>query len=192
MGVELTRITLVRHGAVDRAVAAGCRHDPPLTAEGRRQVRALAADGRLPRPELVRRSPARRSQQTAELLGWDAEVDDAWSERDLGAWEGRPWAELWPHAPDAVAHDPAAFVDFTPPDAEPVVAVWARTRAALAALPPLAHLAVVTHAGPIVAAVGTALELTPAVALRLRVATGSVTRLTRHADGGLTVEAVGA
>lgn len=189
-----TTLTLVRHGAIDRTLAAGARHDPPLTPTGRAEVLALRA--RLlasPPPQAIVRSPARRAEVTADLLGWSqATVDPAWSERDLGAWEGRPWTELWDEAPHEVQHDPAAFAAFTPPCGEPTSAVRERVAAAIAALPAVDHVAVVCHAGPITAALALALDLDTVTSLRVRVPTGSLTRLTRYGDGTLTVEAVGA
>lgn len=188
----LTRIWLIRHGAIDRTLAAGRRHDPDLTPAGRAEVAALRTRLTVPGTALRLRSPATRSATTATLLGWeDAQVAPAWAERDLGAWEGLAWAQLWADAPPAIQHDPAAFVAFTPPDGEPVADLHARVRAALAALPDVADVAIVTHAGPTVAAVAAALDLSPVMAMRLQVATGTVTRLVRFGDD-LTVEAVGA
>ena len=192
MGVDLTRIWLVRHGAIDRTNAAGRRHDPDLTAPGRDEVTALRGRLELPPAGVRLRSPAMRSATTAALLGWDdARIVPAWAERDLGDWEGRPWAQLWDEAPPQVQHDPAAFVAFTPPGAEPVAELHARVRAALHALPHVEDVVVVTHAGPTVAAVAAVLDLTPAVAMRLRIGTGTVTRLTRVGDA-FTVDAIGA
>lgn len=189
--MELTRLWLIRHGAVDRTRAAGQRHDPDLTDRGRAQVAGLRRRLALPDRTVRLRSPARRSHTTAHLLGWDdATVEPAWAERDLGTWEGRLWQELWPQAPEAVQHDPAAFAAFTPPDGEPVVDLHRRVRGALQALPGV-DVAIVTHAGPIVATLAAALDLSPVVALRLQVGTATVTRLVRYGDE-LTVEAVGA
>jgi broad specificity phosphatase PhoE len=196
VGVDLTRIWLIRHGAIDRTEAAGQRHDPDLTSTGRDEVTALRARLDLPTAAVRLRSPATRSATTATLLGWDdaptsVQVEPAWAERDLGAWEGRPWAQLWDEAPAAVQTDPAAFVAFTPPQAEAVVELHARVRAALHALPYVPDVAVVTHAGPTVAAIAAVLDLSAELAMRLRVGTGTVTRITRFGDT-FTVDAVGA
>lgn len=191
--MDVTRITLVRHGAVDRACVAGQRHDPDLTVAGRAEVDDLAARLAGDPPDRVVRSPARRGATTAQLLGHgDAIVDPAWAERDLGTWEARPWSEVWAEAPPQVQVDPVAFAAFTPPDGEPVADVRARVAAALRTLPDVGHVLVVTHAGPIVAAVATVLDLDAATSLRLRVGTATATRLTRFAGTHLTVDAVGA
>jgi broad specificity phosphatase PhoE len=201
----VTRLVLVRHGAVAaHGRCYGRRLDPELSEQGVAEVTALR--GRLAartdgRPRLVVRSPARRADATAALLGHDgtATVDPAWAERDLGAWEGRPWTELWDEVPPEVTTDPATFAAFTPPDGEPRSQLQARVAAALERLAadhltddPTAHppVWVVTHAGPIVACLAHVLDLDEVVALRLRVATATATHLTRWPDGSWTVEAV--
>ncbi len=207
----MTRVLLVRHGAVAlKGVAYGQRVDPDLSEEGNAEVSALA--GRLaaagpPRtrlgadgPHVVVRSPTTRTRTTVELLGWShAQVDDRWSERDLGAWEGRPWSELWEEAPPEVSTDPARFAAFTPPSGESVAALRDRTASALEALAddhavddPAAHapVAVVCHGGPITCAVAHVLDLDAAAILRLRVGTATATWLTRWPDRSWTVEGV--
>lgn len=195
-------VTLVRHGAVaDDGRVYGQRRDPALSPAGVGELRALRARWATgwpladPRTATVRvlRSPARRAAQTAELLEVAADTATAWAERDLGAWEGRPWAEVWTEAPAAVLTDPAAFVGFTPPDAEPVATLRARVADALESLrrgP--SDVLVVTHAGPITAAVAHCLGLDDATATRVRIATGTATRLTGWPDGSWTLDAVGA
>lgn len=191
--MDVTRITLVRHGAIDPTRVAGQRHDPDLTAAGRTEVGRLTTRLAGDPPDRVVRSPARRSATTARLLGHaDATVDAAWAERDLGTWEARPWSQVWAQAPPQVQLDPTAFAAFTPPDGEPVADVRARVAAALWTLPDVDHVLVVTHAGPIVAAVAAVLDLDAATSLRLRVHTGTATRLTRFAGTHLTVDALGA
>jgi alpha-ribazole phosphatase len=198
----VTRIVLVRHGAVDAGGAAyGQVLDPSLSAAGHAEVAALR--GRLGSPAVraVVRSPARRAAETASGLGHDAaEVDAAWSERHLGAWEGRPWTELWDEAPPEVLTDPAAYAAFVPPGAEHMEAVQARVVAALQGIaerhgvarpgdvPPVV---VVTHGGPILCALRWVLDLDAATTFRLRLGTGTATWLTAWPEGSWTIEGIG-
>lgn len=207
----MTRILLIRHGAVAlRGVAYGQRVDPDLSDQGCAEVTALAdrltGPGPAPTslepagPRAVVRSPTLRTRTTTNLLGWHADrVEACWSERDLGAWEGRPWSELWEEAPAGVTTDPARFAAFTPPGGESVAALQQRISTGLEALadrhqvadpsdaPPVA---VVCHSGPITCALAHVLGLDVVAALRLRVATATATWLTRWPDGGWTVEGV--
>lgn len=207
----MTRVLLVRHGAVDlEGIAYGQRVDPALSDRGRGEVaalrRRLEADGpdhlRLDGqpPRVVVRSPTVRTAATCALLGWThTQLDARFAERDLGSWEGRAWAQLWPEAPAGVTTDPARFAAFTPPGGEPLEAVQQRVVTALEelagehgveqpdAVPPVA---VVCHGGPIRCALAHVLGLEPAAVLRVRLATASATWLTRWPDGSWTVEGV--
>ena len=208
----MTRVLLIRHGAVElTGIAYGQRVDPALSAEGRRGVaalgRRLVAAGPAGRtlgdtpPRVVVRSPTARARATAALLGWqDGLIDPRWSERDLGEWEGRPWAQLWEQAPAGVTTDPARFAAFTPPQGEGLAALQERIVAALEDLgrehgvddpASAAPVAVVCHAGPITCALAHVLGLDMVAALRFRVATSSATWLTRWPGGSWTVEGVG-
>jgi alpha-ribazole phosphatase len=182
--------------------AYGQRVDPALSDHGRVEVTRLRERVDLVDPTTVVRSPALRTQQSAELLDLvPDEVDARWAERDLGDWEGRPWQELWSAVPEDVQVDPTAFAAFTPPDGEPLPALRARVTDALEDLgrqhgrdDPTAHppVVVVCHAGPITCAVGHVLGLDDATMLRLRVGTATSTWITRWADGSWTLERLGA
>ena len=203
MGSLVTRIVLVRHGAVDAVgTAYGQRVDPALSDHGRVEVSLLRTRIALTETTTVVRSPALRTQQSAELLALrPEEVDARWAERDLGAWEGRPWQELWSAVPEEVQVDPRAFAAFTPPDGESLPDLRARVTDALEDLgqqhgrdDPGAHapVVVVCHAGPITCAVGHVLGLDDATMLRLRVGTATSTWITRWPDGSWTMERLGA
>ncbi|MDH3250507.1 MAG: histidine phosphatase family protein [Acidimicrobiia bacterium] len=96
-------ITLVRH-ARSEANAAGIwqgQGDAVLAEEGRLQARALAP--RLARREfdVVISSDLSRTQETAELAGRPPDrLEKSWREMDLGAWEGRTFAEVAERHPD--------------------------------------------------------------------------------------------
>lgn len=208
----MTRIVLIRHGAVDvSGIAYGRRVDPGLSETGQAEVAALR--GRLTAygpdrtrlgehpPAHVVCSPASRARRSAELLGWSMDhTDPRWIERDLGTWEGRPWSELWDEAPAEVQTDPASFAAFTPPEGETVSALQARVSDALEDLarehaqpdpttaPPVM---VVCHGGPIVCAIAHVLGLDPSTALRIRVATATATWVTHWPGGNWTLEGIG-
>lgn len=207
----MTRVLLVRHGAVDiDGIAYGQRVDPDLSVRGREQVAALRRRLHATGPEHLRlgdqpprvvvRTPTARTAATCALLGWAHEhLDARFSERDLGSWEGQAWSQLWPQAPAGVTTDPARFAAFTPPGGETLEDLQLRVVTALeelgrdhavddpGAVPPVA---VVCHGGPILCALAHVLGLEPAAVLRMRVATASATWLTRWPDGNWTVEGV--
>ncbi|MCC5950124.1 MAG: histidine phosphatase family protein [Nitriliruptoraceae bacterium] len=189
-------IDLLRHAAVDAdGLAYGRRHDPPLSAAGVAQLTPQVL-GDLTH-DLVLRSPTRRTEQTAALLGRPtADTDPRWTERDLGDWEGQPWERIWAQVPADVTTDPAAFVAHRPTGGESVAELRARTVEALtdlaARLAPDARALVITHAGPIVCAVAHALGLSDAVATRLRPPPATRTTLTWFGDGTWTIDRFGA
>jgi len=121
-------VALVRHGrtAWNHARRMQGRSDIALDAHGRAQ--AIAAADLLVRARWDRivSSPLRRAAETAELIARrveDADLlfDDQLVERDYGSAEGLPVSETLERWPDA---------DY--PGAEPVTAVAARARDALA------------------------------------------------------------
>ena len=92
-------LVLVRHGESTWNAESRLQGqlDPPLSETGRAQARALApAVARLGIPsERVRCSDLGRARETAALLGLaPAAFDPAWREIDVGAWGGRPAAEI--------------------------------------------------------------------------------------------------
>lgn len=198
----VSNLLLVRHAEpTDRDRCHGSRSDPGLSRLGQRQAASLALRVRLLANELgpVRRllcSPATRAIATAVPLGRDLgrqhSVDDRWRERDWGEWEGRPWDELWSRAPDAVTHDPAAYLAWTPPGGEAPDAVADRVAPALdEALSSPGTTVVVTHAGAVRQALATALDLPLVATLRVEVPYGRITALATTGDAA-TLTRVGA
>ncbi|QBI21394.1 histidine phosphatase family protein [Egibacter rhizosphaerae] len=194
-----SRLVLLRHGetvatAADQPWCAGRRADPPLSARGRQQ--AEAARQRLPEPDVVARSPARRAAETAEPWAADARVLDGLAERDFGMWEGRPWSALWAEAPADATADPVAYAAFDPPAAEPLPVVADRAWAAARHLRDLAvrvanepgdagaggTVLAVTHAGPIRCVLACALGLPLHRAFAFALPHGTAAVLTCHAS----------
>jgi alpha-ribazole phosphatase len=145
-------LTLVRHtppsvgaeicyGALDVGLAAGFADE----------AAALAA--RLAPVDRIVTSPLRRCRLLAEALsarlGVAAAADADWREMDFGRWQGRRWADIPRAELDAWAAD---FLHARPHGGESVAMLAARTAAALAACPAGERTVVVTHAGPIRAA----------------------------------------
>jgi broad specificity phosphatase PhoE len=96
-------ITLVRH-AQSEANAAGIwqgQGDAPLAGEGQDQARLLAPRLAHRDFDVVISSDLSRTQETAELAGRVPErLEKSWREMDLGAWEGRTFAEVAQRHPD--------------------------------------------------------------------------------------------
>ena len=207
------RLVLLRHGeAATGGRCAGRRFDPPLSPRGREQARSALA--RLPeRPDVLVTSPAARARQTAQVwAGYPAsaqtprtpqaprtpqvlipQAEDDLAERDFGAWEGRPWEELWASVPARVLTDPDEYAAFTPPDAEPTEAVADRAWRAARRLTEDVEGTVlaVTHAGPLRLIVGQALGIDAARTFALAVPHARAAVLVRN-DQSWTLERLGA
>ena len=169
-------LILVRHG--ETAANAGRqlvgRADPPLTARGRAQATALAAA--VTGVGLLRVSPLRRARETAAAFGLPVEVDERWVEVDYGELDGRPVADAWAPLWERWRADP----EWAPPGGESLASVGRRVREACEELREVAasiDVAVVTHVGPIKAAVAWALQVGDEVAWRMFLDVASVTRV---------------
>jgi alpha-ribazole phosphatase len=138
--VKALRLLAVRHGATEWSQArrfAGAR-DIPLTAHGRLQVEAVAQALAGTSAAAVYTSPLERARTSADVIAkphrLEPIVEPDFREMAFGAWEGltrnelttrfRAEASAWASTPHLV----------TPPQGEPLTAVDARVRAALAAL----------------------------------------------------------
>jgi len=145
-------LTLVRHttpalgpevcyGATDVGLAPGF------------EAAAAAVLAALPPVGRIVTSPLARCARLAAFLGarrgLPVEADAAWREMDFGAWEGRPWDAIPRAEVEAWSAD---FMAARPHGGESVVALLARVRAAMARRCPEERWLVVTHGGPIRAA----------------------------------------
>jgi broad specificity phosphatase PhoE len=169
-------LLLVRHGETAPNVEGRLlgRLDPPLTARGEEQARALAAG--LPRPDLVVASPLQRAVATAEAFGVAVETDERWTELDYGEFDGRRLADV----PDATWARWRRDPKFAPPGGESLVALGNRVREAcveLASAATAGVVLVVTHVSPIKAALAWALDVPVDIAWRMYVEDASVSRV---------------
>jgi broad specificity phosphatase PhoE len=104
----VTTVYLARHGESDWNAANRFqgRCDRPLTARGRRQAEALAAElAAVPGLSAIYSSPFRRALETARVVGErtglePVAVDDL-CEVDVGSWTGLTRAEVEEQFPDA-------------------------------------------------------------------------------------------
>jgi broad specificity phosphatase PhoE len=153
--------------------------DLELTPHGLMQVAHLATV--LPRPDVVVSSPLRRARQTAEALASSIEVDERWIELDYGPLDLHPIGEIGEGVAARWRRDP----EFAPPGVETLSALSARVHAACDDLAPRAErsvVIVVTHVGPIKAALAWALGVPATVADRLFVEDASVSRIDIDGD----------
>ena len=98
-------IVLVRHAETE-ANAAGIwqgGQDAPLTPTGGAQLRHLRRRLGEEPFDLVVSSPLGRARASAAASGSAPELDAAWREMELGAWEGRTNAEIAQHFGDELA-----------------------------------------------------------------------------------------
>jgi broad specificity phosphatase PhoE len=188
-------LILVRHGESELN-ARGCivgRLDPALTELGRRQARA--AGRQLGRVGSLLSSPLRRATETAALLGVAPEplVDERVIELDYGALDGMPIDELSTELWDRWTAD----ASFAPVGGESLRQLSDRIDPLMEEL--FAEpgegarsgehdVVVVSHVSPIKAMVAWALRGDPLLAWRLRLSTGSLTRI---AHGPLGPQLIG-
>lgn len=147
-------VWLARHGAVAHGGLAVGWSDPPLSAEGRRQARALA--GQLTDQPLrhVLSSDLRRARATAIAIaavhGLEVITTPDLRELSFGAWEGRRLAELWTERPEEAAAWEEDLRALPPSFGEDFGAFEARVLRAGARIAAAGGgLVVVSHRGPL-------------------------------------------
>ena len=177
-------LVLVRHGestlnAEGRLVG---RLDPALTERGEEQARAAGA---MLGPVLeVRHSPLLRTTQTARLLGVEApiSIDERAIELDYGTLDGERLVDVDPVLWGRWLTEPT----FAPEGGESLADLGRRMEGLVEELFAVrgegarsreGDVVVVSHVSPIKAAVAWALGADELVAWRLRLSTGSVTRI---------------
>jgi len=178
-------IDLLRHGETATPGRLLGRTDPALSETGWRQFARQTADRRW---DAIVASPRQRTRAPAERLAAERalplRIDDDWAEIDFGDWDGREISELRADAPTA---DALAAL-YRSPDAAgaPGGETWhalnariARALARLLEMPAPDRLLVVTHAGPMRAALALACGIPFANLWAFKIDPG--TRITLHA-----------
>ena len=151
-------LILIRHGptewnALDRFQG---RSDVPLSPEGRVAAHAIAAALREGPIDKIYSSDLIRAVETARILaagrGTRIVIDPRLREFDFGRWEGLTWEEITAAHPQLRGQAPTAAKLYAPDGGETFAQVRARVRSFLDdlhAADAAAHVAVVTHAGPL-------------------------------------------
>ena len=197
----VVRLHLLRHGEVrsfgERVVRG--QLDVALSAEGERQHTRLAEwlPANAPRPARLVTSDLVRCAELADRLeratGVAASVDARLREQDMGAWQGRTWAEVNREDAARVHAYWDEYVDVAPPGGESlralsarVVAWWEETRAEVRD----GHVWVAAHIGPIRALLCHLLGVPLDQALRFAPAVGSHTSVL-VSEAGAVLNALG-
>jgi alpha-ribazole phosphatase len=158
-------IDLIRHGETEGAGLLLGHTDRPLSPNGWRQFERQTAGRSW---SAVVASPLSRAREPAERLGRErgiaVRIDPDWAELDFGAWDGRALDEL--KADPETANDLDALYRSAqapaPPDGESWQVLSGRVARALARVvqePVASGALVVTHAGPMRAAVALACDI---------------------------------
>lgn len=109
------------------------------------------------------------------------ELDPRWREFDFGDWEGLTWEQILKTAPELSGLPGIAVDRYAPPHGETYERVRERVASALGALEERdGHVLIVTHAGPLHAALDV---LVGDGAMDTRLAPAGITRLQRAAGG---------
>jgi broad specificity phosphatase PhoE len=173
------RLDLLVHGASAATRAARFPDDEALEASAVGALQRLK--GQL-RPYVnVLTAPARAARETAQALGFDAEVEKALRDCDYGRWRGLGSKDVGEREPDAFAAwlgDPTA----APHGGESIADLIERVGAWLAqSLARESATLAVTHASVVRAAIVHALGASSSAFARIDVAPLSLARLTGHA-----------
>jgi alpha-ribazole phosphatase len=147
---ERLRLHLIRHAEVEDAATGRLlgRTDTPLSAHGLAQARNLGKELSTAQVSAIYSSDLQRARITAETLAKYHRVkvqeSSAWSEINMGEWEGRTFKALHEEAPVLVTQlfeDPASFEY---PGGESFAVFTARVQQALD------HLLMSHHSGEVV------------------------------------------
>jgi alpha-ribazole phosphatase len=179
MSIE-TNLWLIRHAPVDGP--RGVIHGPDAPADVGDAAAFAALRARLPPGAAAVCSPARRTRETARMLGLDAVDNAAFREQDFGAWTGRRHNDLTAELGDAYHEFWKSPASNRPPAGESFVDQIDGARAGLASLP-AGDAVLVVHSGTIRAVLAIALDIAPDSALRFVIDPLSLTRVDRLANG---------
>ena len=191
----MVRWWLVRHAPViNPGGAIYGRLDLDCDVTDLARVGATAA--RLPQSALWLVSPLRRTHQTARAIGGQPEAliqEPDLIEQDFGDWQGMSHDQIAAERPDENRRFWLAPADLAPPGGESFADLCARVGPMLERRSDArgkGDIVAVCHSGIIRAAVAHALDLSPAIALRIKVDTLSLTSIERYPDGAWAVGSV--
>jgi alpha-ribazole phosphatase len=179
-------IDLIRHGETRGAGLLLGRSDSPLSPNGWRQFERQTAGRSW---SAVVTSPLSRAREPAERLGRErgiaVRIDSDWAELDFGAWDGRPMDEL--KADPEIADDLDALYRSAEAPGAPDGESWqilservARALARVVQEPAASAWLIVTHAGPMRAALALACDIPFERLWALRI--GHATRITLRVE----------
>jgi ribonuclease H / adenosylcobalamin/alpha-ribazole phosphatase len=194
---EATTVVLVRHGVTKHTSAkkfsGGLGGDnPPLSEEGREQVRA-AGEWLAPLAERVAAvvtSPVRRTRESGELIsellgGTPLSDEPGLAEMEFGHWDGLTFAEVSErHGDELTAW--LGSLDLAPTGGESFRVVQERVLAArdrLLAAHSGRTVVVTSHVTPIKTLVADALQAPLDAVFRMELSPASITVITYYADG---------
>lgn len=174
----MTTFHWVRHGPTHATTMVGWQ-DLPADLSDIAQLDRLNA--LLPQDAVVISSDLTRARTTADVLGRTRLACDArLREFNFGAWDGRAFDDIARTDPDLSRRYWDTPGDIAPPDGESWNAAAARISPAVAELIEKfegRHIICVAHYGTILTQVQSALGLSPAQAMRFKIANLSVTTL---------------
>jgi broad specificity phosphatase PhoE len=188
----VTRILLARHGETDwnRDNRFQGHADPPLNDAGREQAAALAASLAGERVAAVYSSPLRRAFETAELVAAPHRLEpttvDALREVDVGSWQGLTRTEIESRFPEQF-HRWLAFGQGWE-DGETYEEMGVRVIGALSELSARhdgERVVVLTHGGPIRAAIAAASGISHSEARRREPVVGNCVVVEVDAQDGI-------
>lgn len=182
-----TQVLFIRHGKTDfplDRIYCDDREDPPLSAEGERQVAATAKLLSGLGLAAVYTSPAQRTSDTAQVIAAGRALIpvpvSALRERHFGAWEGLYFHEVERDFPDAYGRWKRDHAGFRPEGGESVHDLLCRLNSWMGEILSQhagQRVAIVSHVGPIRTAVAAAIGLPVKHYRRLNIDYASVTQV---------------
>jgi broad specificity phosphatase PhoE len=187
------RLFVARHGqtAWNLEGRAQGHTDVPLDAVGLEQAGAVAEALR-GRVRVVWSSDLSRAAQTAERIaaatGARVVTLPALRERNMGEWEGQPYADVRAWLAERARAEGLDLVDVRPAGGESVRDHWERTASVLAEIEEVScDAAVVAHGGSCGLLLGWLLRGTLDTTRSFRFGNGALTELSRRPDGFWTL-----
>jgi broad specificity phosphatase PhoE len=159
----MRELIFVRHGLTEWNASRRFqgRTDVPLSDHGRMQARAVAQALRAESLQAIYASDLSRALETARIVakphGIEVVADPRLREFDFGVWEGLTWDEIVASRPELRDQPTTSARRYTPEGGESFEAVRERVTSffdELDALGVRGRIAIVTHAGPLHAALG--------------------------------------